>query len=308
MEINQITIDGIWESILNLKKEVNQIVDFKTDIVVCFENNKLKLGATSTSTLNQILLLKIHTDQNSKFLSDSISWEFTPKVEALPFAQFIKLYLPYVFLSVSAKLLKRAIIISHFAQTLDGKIATNSGSSKWIGNNENLLHAHRMRALCEGILIGRQTMLSDRPQLNVRHCKGDNPKKIILGRNNCKDEISKIIGDNFIEVSIEKAETGDVKSIEMDSFSGLKILQDLYKKGVQSVYLEGGSKTTSAFLKCSGLDQIQLHISPIILGSGVSNFSLPEIENISEGTHFSKFEFVNIGNTVMFLGNQTSKS
>jgi diaminohydroxyphosphoribosylaminopyrimidine deaminase/5-amino-6-(5-phosphoribosylamino)uracil reductase len=92
----------------------------------------------------------------------------------------------------------------------------------------------------------------------------------------------------------------------VSSFNGTEILEKLFKKGVHSIYLEGGSKTTSAFLNCSGLDQIQLHISPIILGSGVSNFTLPEIADISEGISFSEFMFVPVGDTVMFIGNQTS--
>ena len=57
---------------------------------------------------------------------------------------FWQRYLPYCFLSYQAQRLGRAISVSHFAQTLDGKIATLAGDSKWIGNQENLKHAHRI--------------------------------------------------------------------------------------------------------------------------------------------------------------------
>ncbi|MEO1451963.1 MAG: dihydrofolate reductase family protein, partial [Bacteroidota bacterium] len=63
---------------------------------------------------------------------------------------FITHYLPYALLALQAKKQQRAISIGHFAQTLDGKIATETGESRWIGNPENLTHAHRMRALCDG--------------------------------------------------------------------------------------------------------------------------------------------------------------
>jgi diaminohydroxyphosphoribosylaminopyrimidine deaminase/5-amino-6-(5-phosphoribosylamino)uracil reductase len=303
MEINH---DTIWDNILALKKEVSSLVNSTNQLFVFMVDGKLLLGKDAQSNENKIFSLNITHKVNSIFLSDVISWDFSEKINQVPFGHFIKLYLPYVFLPIASKQLNRAITISHFAQTLDGKIATNSGSSKWIGNSENLLHAHRMRALCEGIMVGRQTMLSDKPKLNVRHCAGENPKKIIVGRNNCKEEISGIIGEDFIEISTQKTGESSKRSISMSSFNGTEILENLFEKGIHSIYLEGGSKTTSAFLNCSGLDQIQLHISPIVLGSGVSNFSLPEVANISEGVHFSQFKFVPVGDTVMFIGNQTS--
>lgn len=303
MEINH---DTIWENILALKKEVSSLINLTNELFVFIVDGKLLLGEGAQSNKNKIISLKITSKVNSRFLSDVISWDFSDKINEVAFGHFIKLYLPYVFLPIASKQLNRAITISHFAQTLDGKIATNSGSSKWIGNSENLIHAHRMRALCEGIMVGRQTMLSDKPKLNVRHCIGENPKKIILGRNNCQEEISEIIGEDFIEISTQKTGASSKRSISMSSFNGTEILEKLFKKGIYSIYLEGGSKTTSAFLNCSGLDQIQLHVSPIILGSGVSSFSLPEVTDISEGIHFSKFMFVPVGNTVMFIGNQTS--
>lgn len=306
MDYDQNSIESVWDNILELKKVIKQKTFQEENIVVFHSGGKMHLEDGVQE--DEILRFKLNRSSKGKFLSDYISWEYSSKLESRPFGLFIKLYLPYIFLPIAAELLNRAILISHFAQTLDGKIATNSGSSKWIGNEENLMHAHRMRALCEGIIVGRQTLLSDKPRLNVRHCAGDDPKKIIVGRNNCKEEISDILGDNFIEVSTKKTTADCDNSIAMESFDGSKILEELYKKGIQSVYLEGGSKTTSAFLKCSGLDQIQLHISPIILGSGVSNFSLPDINDISEGKHFTNFEFVPVGNSVMFLGNQISQS
>ena len=71
-------------------------------------------------------------------------------------------------------------VLVHMAITLDGKISTECGHSKWIGNNENLIHAHRLRAIVDGILVGANTVKLDKPKLNVRHVKGDNPIRLIL--------------------------------------------------------------------------------------------------------------------------------
>ena len=60
--------------------------------------------------------------------------------------EFLKVYLSYCYLPILAKANQRAISVAHFAQSLNGMIATQCGSSRWIGNEENLVHAHRMRA------------------------------------------------------------------------------------------------------------------------------------------------------------------
>ncbi len=72
--------------------------------------------------------------------------------------QMIRTYAPYCLASRYAKSWQRAFSVSHFAQPLDGRIATVDGHSQWIGGPGNLTHAHRIRALCDGILIGAKTM------------------------------------------------------------------------------------------------------------------------------------------------------
>jgi len=68
----------------------------------------------------------------------------------------------------------------HMAVSLDGKIATVNGHSKWIGNEQNLNHAHRLRAILDGILIGSGTVKTDSPTLNVRRVTGQSPTRFVL--------------------------------------------------------------------------------------------------------------------------------
>ena len=80
-----------------------------------------------------------------------------------------------------ARRAQRSFTVSHFAQSLDGRVATDFGDSRQIGCAENLVHAHRMRALCDGILIGATTLRVDRPALNVRYAEGPDPARIVVG-------------------------------------------------------------------------------------------------------------------------------
>ena len=94
---------------------------------------------------------------------------------------FVCLYGVVALAPVLARRLGRAVAISHFAQSLDGRIATDEGDSRWIGDMDNRVHAHRMRALCGAILVGAETLRRDRPRLNVRHVEGRDPVRVVLG-------------------------------------------------------------------------------------------------------------------------------
>ena len=96
-------------------------------------------------------------------------------------AALLEIYLPYCMAPVHARRVRRSFTVSHFAQSLDGRIATDLGDSRWIGCAENLVHAHRMRALCDGILIGARTLRTDHPALTVRHAEGSDPIRIVVG-------------------------------------------------------------------------------------------------------------------------------
>lgn len=223
--------------------------------------------------------------------------------------QDLKLYLPYCFLSLLAKKEKRAISVAHFAQSLDGKIATFSGDSKWIGNQENLIHAHRMRALTDGIMIGSGTLRSDQPRLNVRLVEGDNPTRIVIG-SLCEGDcgcLRSISSEPVIVIGKEKQGIEDEFSFfalphDDDKIKCNTILSCLFQQGIHTVYLEGGAMTTSNFLNEGAIDIFQLHISPQIFGSGKSAISLPQINEVGEAIQFQKFSFEPVGNTMMFVG------
>lgn len=222
---------------------------------------------------------------------------------------FLQYYLPYSLLPLAAHRLQRAISVSHFAQTLDGKIATESGDSRWIGNPENLIHAHRMRALCDGILIGAQTLHNDQPSLTVRHVAGENPRRIVVGSSakdfDCLWESS----DDPILLVRKEQELDDerLSYVRVPSHNGrlncLDILRCLYRQeGIAAVYIEGGAQTTSYFLQDEAVDIAQLHLSPQVFGSGISAIQLPEIEKVKEALVFEPFQIQPVGDSVMFVG------
>ncbi len=218
----------------------------------------------------------------------------------------LQLYVPYTMLCVESNRNQRCMAVSHFAQTLDGRIATSTGDSKWIGNEENLVHAHRMRALSDAILIGSRTLHIDNPRLNVRKVAGKSPVKVIIGGDKLAIDDYKAI-DNSTIMFCQNHQHVDIANkvalTKVTAFDTQDILKALFERGLHSVYIEGGACTTSHFLQQRTLDQVQLHISPKILGSGVSSFAFDGIFNMSDAIDFKQGRFVPIGSDVMFIGN-----
>lgn len=223
-------------------------------------------------------------------------------------AHFIKVYAPYCFAAMHAKQRKRTFVVSHFAQSLDGRIATYSGESKWIGSLENQVHAHRMRALCDGILIGSRTLRQDQSKLTVRHVSGDNPTRIVLG--NCGDTIHSLTQSDPAPILLIGAndypQDDRVRTVRLERKKGFiptfEILKTLYQQQIHSVYIEGGATTTSRFLEEKTIDIIQLHISPMIIGSGLNSFAIPPIKNIGDSIRFESYMYLPVGDGIMFVG------
>jgi len=315
--VNETKMDQqLWKAILYLRKEVTS---WSTNPEFCCWSpleNKIQLNqAFSTSSQPLIFIHFTLPSNNLKGEATHLLWQNNLQIKVLATYHledsalaFLKAYLPYCFFSIQAKKRKSAFAIAHFAQTLDGKIATQSGHSKWIGNEENLKHAHRMRALCDGILIGRSTLHYDRPKLTVRHVSGENPSRIVLGAKasdySCLTEAS---DDPILVISSDKpphCET--INHLHLPSANGRlhsnQILECLYQQGVNTVYVEGGAVTTSNFIKDKAIDVLQLHLSPQIFGSGRQGIQLPQINEVQESIQFSNFFFQQVGDTQMFVG------
>ena len=221
--------------------------------------------------------------------------------------KFLSLYLPFCLAKSDVENRKYPWSIAHFAQTLDGKIATHVGHSQWIGNKENQVHAHRMRALCDAVLIGAGTLDRDKPQLTVRHVTGDSPIRVVVGSGeydySCllNDPVPiYVVGDQL--VNDPRIEQILIPTGEYEDTDCKLILKSLFKLGIKSVYIEGGSYTASKFLEENVLDEVQLHIAPLIVGSGINNFSLPLKDHLHQSIQFINYQYFHMGKELMFQG------
>ena len=164
------------------------------------------------------------------------------------------------------------------AITLDGKIATASGNSKWITGKTARQKVHELRSQNDAVLVGINTVIADDPQLTVRGIKnGNSPVRIVLDSKARIPLNSRIFQNDGIPVIIVTGNKAlsrkwpnlpDLKILTSPTSTPeiIWILSELQKFGLKSLLVEGGSFTYTSFLKSSAVDRLVLFIGPKIIG------------------------------------------
>ncbi len=155
-------------------------------------------------------------------------------------------------------------IILKWAETKDGFIAKEDGSSKWISNELSRMLVHKWRSEEPGILIGVNTANTDNPSLNVRSWTGNDPTRIVLDPNFKINEKIKLFEDEGALFVYNKEFDKKLKNkhlIQNKSFILKDILRDILEKGIGSIIVEGGAKTINSFIEEGLWDEARVFIS-----------------------------------------------
>ena len=177
----------------------------------------------------------------------------------------------------------RPYVILSAAMTLDGKIAKGRTKIKLSSKNDKI-RVHKLRAKVDGILIGKNTLDTDNPMLNVRYVTGKNPVRILLDSRGTIKSSSKII-QSCSKIStiiattqlISKKNLSRLEKFPLEiincgksSVDVVKLLKILQKKGMKKILLEGGGTLNWSFLKRGLVDELIITITPYILGGSDS--------------------------------------
>lgn len=172
------------------------------------------------------------------------------------------------------------------AQTLDGKIASRTGVSKWITNPQARALAHDLRMQADAILVGGNTLRRDDPALNT-HGKGPDPVKFILSASLDLPPASRLFREGITWVLtrknpsparvrlLEKAGARILKFfVKFDNREFSECLRYIRKIGVNHLFIEGGGETAAAFLQAGMIDEVYHVIAPRYLGGKDATTSL----------------------------------
>jgi diaminohydroxyphosphoribosylaminopyrimidine deaminase / 5-amino-6-(5-phosphoribosylamino)uracil reductase len=184
------------------------------------------------------------------------------------------------------------VVVGQIGQSLDGRIATESGHSKYINGPAGLAHLHRLRALVDAVVIGVGTALADDPQLTVRRVAGPQPARVVIDPKGRLSADARIFADDGVRRLLVAAEAtkcvspAGVEKVALPTANGHiappAILAALADRGLRRVLIEGGADTVSRFLAAGCLDRMHVVVAPIILGAGRASFILPPIDRADQ--------------------------
>jgi len=176
------------------------------------------------------------------------------------------------------------------AMTLDGKIATATGASRWISCEDSRTYVHRMRARMDAVMVGVDTIIADNPELTVRHVRGRNPLRVVVDTRLRTPESVKVLSGKHaagtVIATIEANPRVHLRYLKQGAIvltcqqdRGRVSMEDLMFKlgsmGVQSILLEGGGRLAGSMLENGLIDEFVFFLAPKLLGSdGFSPFNM----------------------------------
>ena len=186
---------------------------------------------------------------------------------------------------------KRPYIILKWAETSDGFIAKEDGSSKWISCKASRTLVHKWRSEETGILIGVNTANKDNSRLNVRLWEGRDPIRVILDPNNKLEEKTNILNDPSISLiynNMLNKTQGQKHFIKISPFKLENICYDLYKRGIYSLLVEGGGFTLNKIIEKNLWDEARIFKSQLKFSKGIKapNIKKNTYEKIGEDKLF----------------------
>lgn len=185
---------------------------------------------------------------------------------------------------------KKVFVALKLSLSLDGKIATVDGKSKWISSERAREYAHKLRGEFDIVGIGKGTLLKDDPTLfPYLYYSSSPPIPLIIstGKIDLKKRVFKIHNKVFLATTSHYKEIPSnvevLKTRRRDKRVDLEdLLKKLYERGFQSVIFEGGAEIASSLLKYDLVDEYHIFITPFIIGNGISAFKSFKLKSLSK--------------------------
>ncbi len=185
------------------------------------------------------------------------------------------------------------MVVGQLGQSLDGRIATVTGHSKYINGEDGLVHLHRLRALVDAVVVGAGTVVADNPKLTVRLVEGAHPARIVIDPNGRVPAGSGLYQDDGVERVVFTSDKNtqsypcgvSVHHVAKDANGKVPpqtILKELRARGYRRILVEGGADTVTKFMLAGCLDRIHVILAPMVIGAGRPSFDLPIIDSLDD--------------------------
>ena len=246
-------------------------------------------------------LVQVHDSRTDVSLQvyPSGTWD-TPARLTEEARQVLDLFLPLQ--------LQTDLVIAQAGQSLDGRIATDSGHSHYVTGPRDILRLHRLRALVDAVIVGAGTIAADDPRLTVREAEGVNPVRVVIDPNGRLDRSRRVFRDGAAPTVVirrrreetpgrrpSERETAPHAPLAAGSDTALdlpagpsgtidphNVLAALRGRGCRRFLIEGGGVTVSRFLDAGAVDRLHVAVAPMLIGSGRPAFTLAPIATLEQ--------------------------
>jgi len=177
--------------------------------------------------------------------------------------------------------------VAQLGQSLDGRIATETGHSHYINGDDALVFLHRLRAAVDAVVVGAGTAAADDPRLTVRRAEGRNPARVLIDprrragaglrmlTQDCDARPRVVFGPPLSD------DPADLAYVSPDGgCAPADIVAELAGRGLPRILVEGGADTISRFIAAGVIDRLCVAVAPLLIGSGRAGLTLPPVERL----------------------------
>lgn len=215
---------------------------------------------------------------------------------------------------------KKPFVVLKAAMTLDGKIATATGQSKWITNETSRAYGYKLRDIYDGIMVGINTVIEDNPMLTARVNGGKNPIRIVvdsslkidINANVVQDKSAKTIvattdkadKDKILKLQAQNVDVIVVDKDENDKVDIEKLLNILGQQNICSILVEGGATLSGSFVAKKLVDKVYFFIAPKIIGGKEAKTSVAGtgILNLQEALTLKDIKIEKLEEDILIIG------
>ena len=218
----------------------------------------------------------------------------------------------------------RPLVTVHYAQTIDGRIASRTGDARWVSGESSLRLAHELRAAHDAVLVGIGTVLADDPKLTVRLVPGAQPVRIVvdsalripldssvLRTEDARTIIATTPGASEERATAIRARGATVLRVSADADGRVDLhalLARLRMDGIRSLLMEGGRAVITAALRERLVDRLTVCIAPKVLGEGIAAIGDLHIDRLRDALTFERAGFIACGGDVVFYGEPAART
>jgi 3,4-dihydroxy 2-butanone 4-phosphate synthase/GTP cyclohydrolase II len=214
----------------------------------------------------------------------------------------------------------RPAVVVKLAQSLDGRIATASGDSKWISSDEERRLSHALRAACDAVLVGAGTVVQDDPLLTVREVPGASPIRVVVDSGLRVPLDSQLFGDDGSTLVLTTAASDpEARDALRNAGAGVEVvaadrdgrvdlhagLARLREMGMEVVLVEGGATLVTALLAAELVDRLIVSVAPLVIGAGTDAVGELGTQRVADAVTLTNRTVATAGDDIVIAGDVT---